>query len=186
MEPFCGVGVTQAAYAEVYQLEAFHRLAHHPAILDVMQKIMGAEETVLPQPRNIARMMFPVKANAPTPPHQDHLHIQGTRAVYTCWIPLGDTSESLGGLQVMRGTHTVGMLPAIKMPGAGGHGVSTEGLSNEWSHGDFTAGDAVRSSRAHSGVRAAVAAISCRRQAGRWTTTICSSSRFLSCARAKP
>src|SRR5690349_5509116 len=33
MEPFCGVGVTQEAYADVYKLEAFHRLAQHPAIM---------------------------------------------------------------------------------------------------------------------------------------------------------
>ncbi len=139
METFCGVGVTQAAYRDVYQLEAFHRLAQHPAVMAMMTTLCG--ETVLPHPRNIARLMFPTKANAPTPPHQDYIHIQGTKAVYTCWIPLGDTTETLGGLQVMRATHTLGLLPTHKAEGAGGHGVSTEGLSGEWAHGDFTAGD---------------------------------------------
>src|SRR5437660_1725470 len=32
IEPFCGVGVTREAYQDVYRLEAFHRLAQHPAI----------------------------------------------------------------------------------------------------------------------------------------------------------
>ena len=141
METFCGVGVTQEAYADVYKLEAFHRLAQHPAVMNVMERLMG--ETVLPHPRNIARLMFPIKANAPTPPHQDHVHIQGTQAVYTCWIPLGDTTESLGGLQVMRGTHTAGILPLFKSEGAGGHAISVAGLSGEWAHGDFAAGDAL-------------------------------------------
>jgi len=139
MEPFCGVGVTQAAYREVYKLEAFHRLAQHPAVLGLMARLCG--ETVLPHPRNIARLMFPTKANAPTPPHQDYIHIQGTKAVYTCWIPLGDTTETLGGLQVLGGTHSVGLLPVRKSEGAGGLQVVLDGLNQVWSHGDFTAGD---------------------------------------------
>jgi ectoine hydroxylase-related dioxygenase (phytanoyl-CoA dioxygenase family) len=98
-------------------------------------------ETVLPHPRNIARLMFPTTANAPTPPHQDYVHIQGTKAVYTCWLPLGDTTESLGGLQVMGGSHKLGLLPVRKSEGAGGIGVVLDGLKQEWSHGDFTAGD---------------------------------------------
>jgi hypothetical protein len=85
METFCGVGVSHAAYADVYRLEAFHRLAQHATILGVMQRLAG--EPVLAHPRNIARLMFPISANAPTPPHQDFLHIQGTKAVYTCWMP---------------------------------------------------------------------------------------------------
>lgn len=126
MEPFCGVGVTQAAYADVYRLQAFHRLAQHPAIMGMLHTLMG--ETVLPHPRNIARLMFPTKANAPTPPHQDYIHIQGTKAVYTCWMPLGHTTELLGGLQVLAGTHKVGLLPVPKSQGAGGVGVVLDGL----------------------------------------------------------
>src|SRR5258708_33403239 len=33
MEPWGGVGVTREAYADIYRLEAFHRLGPHPAIL---------------------------------------------------------------------------------------------------------------------------------------------------------
>ncbi len=141
MEPFCGVGVTQAAYADVYRLEAFHRLPHHPAILGVMEKLMG--ETVLPHPRHIARLMFPTAANAPTPPHQDHIFIQGSKTVFTCWLPLGDCSEALGGLRVMRGSHQLGLLPVRAAKGAGGRSVILDGLDQEWRHGDFAAGDAL-------------------------------------------
>src|SRR5260370_22441715 len=49
MVPFCGVGVTQEAYADVYRLEAFHRLAQHPALMGVLGKRMGA--TGLAHPR---------------------------------------------------------------------------------------------------------------------------------------
>jgi ectoine hydroxylase-related dioxygenase (phytanoyl-CoA dioxygenase family) len=141
MEPFCGVGVTREAYADVYRLEAFHRLAQHAAIVDVMEKLMG--ETVLAHPRHIARLMFPTKANAPTPPHQDHIFIQGSKTVFTCWLPLGDCSEALGGLRVMRGSHRLGVLPVRAAEGAGGRTVILDGVEQEWCHGDFAAGDAL-------------------------------------------
>jgi hypothetical protein len=139
MVPECGVGVTRPAYEDVYKTEAFHRLAHHPAVLEVMSKLM--DETVLIHPRHIARMMFPVKTTAPTPPHQDHIFIQGAKAVYTCWLPLGDCSEAMGGLQVMRGSHRVGVLPVRAAEGAGGRSVILDGLDQDWLHGDMAAGD---------------------------------------------
>ena len=139
MVPECGVGVTRPAYEDVYKTEAFHRLAHHPAVMDLMAKLMG--ETVLVHPRHIARMMFPVKSTAPTPPHQDHIFIQGAKVVYTCWLPLGDCPESMGGLQVMRGSHKVGVLPVRAAEGAGGRSVILDGLDQEWMHGDLSAGD---------------------------------------------
>jgi hypothetical protein len=141
MEPWGGVGVTQEAYGEIYQLEDFHRLAHHPAILGPLETLMG--EAVLPHPRNIARMMFPTSANAPTPPHQDYIHIQGTQAVYTCWLPAGDCSQALGGLSLLRGSHKVGILPVRESSGAGGRAVILDGLGDDWVTGDFAAGDAL-------------------------------------------
>jgi ectoine hydroxylase-related dioxygenase (phytanoyl-CoA dioxygenase family) len=139
IEPFCGVGVTREAYVDVYRLEAFHRLAQHPAILAILQTLLG--ETVLAHPRNIARLMFPTKANAPTPPHQDHIFIQGSKTVFTCWMPLGDCPESLGGLSVLRGSHRLGVLPVRAADGAGGRVVVLDDVEQEWCHGDFQAGD---------------------------------------------
>ena len=141
IEVACQVGVTHAAYEDIYRLEAFHRLAHHAAILGVMGDLMG--ETVLTHPRHIARMMFPTKVNAPTPPHQDHVFIQGSKTVFTCWLPLGDFSEALGGLRVMRGSHNLGVLPLRAAEGAGNRTVILDGLDQEWCHGDFEAGDAL-------------------------------------------
>jgi ectoine hydroxylase-related dioxygenase (phytanoyl-CoA dioxygenase family) len=102
-----------------------------------------SEEQVLVHPRHIARMMFPTKANAPTPPHQDHVHIQGTKTVYTCWLPAGDFPETLGGLAVMPGSHKLGLLPLRASEGAGGRAVILDGVEQTWSHGDFRAGDAI-------------------------------------------
>ena len=141
IEVFCQVGVTHEAYAEVYKLEAFHRLAMHSAIMGALGDLMG--ETVLAHPRHIARLMFPTKANAPTPPHQDHVFIQGSKTVFTCWLPLGDFSEALGGLRVMRGSHKLGVLPLRAAEGAGNRTVILDALDQAWGHGDFEAGDAL-------------------------------------------
>jgi len=141
MVPECGVGVTRPAYEDVYKTESFHRLAHHPTVMNLMGRLTG--ETVLVHPRHIARMMFPVKSTAPTPPHQDHIFIQGAQTVFTCWLPLGDCSEALGGLQVMRGSHKLGVLPLRAAEGAGGRSVILDGVDQEWCHGDLAAGDVI-------------------------------------------
>jgi len=141
MTPDCGVGVSRAAYQDIYRLEAFHRLAHHPAILGVIEAVCG--EGVLVHPRHIARMMFATAANAPTPPHQDHVHIQGTQSVYTCWLPAGDFPETLGGLAIMPGSHRLGVLPLRAAEGAGGREVIMAEAKPAWVHGDFEAGDAL-------------------------------------------
>jgi ectoine hydroxylase-related dioxygenase (phytanoyl-CoA dioxygenase family) len=141
IEPFCGVGVSRNAYQDVYRLEAFHQLAQHPAIIGMLQTLFG--ETVFAHPRHIARLMLPAKTNAPTPPHQDYIFIQGTKTVFTCWMPLGDCPQSLGGLSVLRGSHKLGILPVRAAAGAGDRTVILDDVDQEWCQGDFQAGDAL-------------------------------------------
>ena len=140
MEPFCGVGVPPAAYGDVQCLESFHRLAHNPAVVDMLGKLF--DETVLVHALKIARLMIPAKGNAPTPAHQDHIFIQGSKTVYTCWIPLGDCPRELGGLSVLRGSHKLGVLPVREAEGAGGrHVIFEDGMEQEWFETDFQVGD---------------------------------------------
>jgi hypothetical protein len=130
-----------AAYDEIQKLEAFHALAHQPPLLAVLRVLLGEE--VLVHPRNIARVMFPQHNDFKTPPHQDFIHIQGTEATYTAWIPLGDCPRDLGGLEVLVGSHRAGVLPVRRAPGAGGVGVDAEAMGLEWASGDFACGDAL-------------------------------------------
>lgn len=140
MEPFCGVGVPPAAYGDVQCLESFHRLAHNPAVVDMLGKLF--DETVLVHALKIARLMIPAKGNAPTPAHQDHIFIQGSKTVYTCWMPLGDCPRELGGLSVLRGSHKLGILPVREAEGAGGrHVIFEDGMEQEWFETDFRVGD---------------------------------------------
>ena len=140
VESYASNGADQAAYQAVYQLEAFHRLAHHPAITGLFEQLFG--EAVFVHPRNIARLMAPHKDTFPTPPHQDFIYVQGTQATYTCWIPLGDCPRALGGLSLLPHTHQQ-LLPVRPASGAGGRTVVLDGLDRAWLEGDLATGDAV-------------------------------------------
>ena len=139
IEPFCGVGVHADAYGDVQRLQSFHRLAHHVNIVEMLMVL--CDETVLVHPSKIARLMIPAKANAPTPPHQDHIFIQGTKTVYTCWMPLGECPRELGGLSVLDGSHRLGVLPVGAAAGAGHRHVILDDIEQEWFEADFEAGD---------------------------------------------
>jgi hypothetical protein len=128
-------------YNRLQHIEAFHALAHEPALLGVLERLFG--EQPLPHARNIARIIFPQNVRFTTPSHQDYIHIQGTEETYTAWIPLGECPKTLGSLAVLRGSHTLGILPVHKADGAGGLGIETDSLQNEWVGGDFALGDAI-------------------------------------------
>lgn len=133
------VGVTADAYHDVQRLESFHRLPHHPRLLEIYQKLFGRE--VLVHPRHIARMITPHTCMVPTPPHQDFPYIQGTANTWTCWFPVGDCPREMGGLTVLRASHTKGYLPVQPAKGAGGFAVPLCPTETHWVEGDYQIGD---------------------------------------------
>lgn len=129
---------------EFQSLESFHAFAHHPAILDMCDKLFG--EKTLVHPRNIGRIMFPENTKYTTPAHQDFIHIRGTEDTYTGWIPLGACLQHLGGLSVLAGSHRFGIFPVKPAFGAGGLGIDTTPLEADglqWVGGDYEIGDAM-------------------------------------------
>ncbi|MFD0670946.1 phytanoyl-CoA dioxygenase family protein [Cohnella sp. GCM10027633] len=134
-----GVGVTQDMYRDIQKLEAFHALAHSPEVKAMFAKLFN--DVPFPHPRHIGRIMLPHRDAKITPSHQDFLHIQGAANTWTCWIPLGDVSRSLGGLTVLKGSHKSGLLGVTNAPGAGGLETILCGLNYEWETIDFEAGD---------------------------------------------
>jgi hypothetical protein len=139
LEPFCGCGLSHEAYLAIYKLELFHGLAHHPNVLRVFEELYG--EPVLPHPRNIARCMVPCPANKPTPLHQDFIHVQGTRAAWTTWIPIGRVPRELGGLSVLKGSHKLGVLGVTAAEGAGGLETILCNVNLPWIEHDYEPGD---------------------------------------------
>ncbi|MYG00193.1 phytanoyl-CoA dioxygenase family protein [Candidatus Poribacteria bacterium] len=129
---------------EFQSLESFHAFAHHPAILDMCDKLFG--EKTLVHPRNIGRIMFPENTKFTTPAHQDFIHIRGTEDTYTAWIPLGDCPKYLGGLSVLSGSHRSGIYPVQPAFGAGGLGIDTDPLEVDgmyWVSDNYEIGDAL-------------------------------------------
>lgn len=131
--------IPRHAYADVQRLELFHRLPHHPALIRAYEAILGGR--VLPHPRCIARVVLPHREAAPTPAHQDYTHIQGSRAFWTCWFPLGDCPRKLGGLAVLKGSHRGGLRAVAPAAGAGGLAAEVCPGEQVWVGGDFAAGD---------------------------------------------
>ncbi len=133
------IGVSVEAYHEVQRLERFHRLPHHPRLLEIYRALFGRE--VLVHPRHICRMITPHKFMVPTPPHQDFPYIQGTASTWTCWFPVGDCPRELGGLTVLKGSHRQGYLPIQPAKGAGGFAVPLCPNETQWVEGDYEVGD---------------------------------------------
>jgi hypothetical protein len=92
-------------YHEVYKLESFHRSAHWPEVMGMVETLM--ERPVMPHPQKIARLWFPQYTEHTTPIHQDFVHFQGNFETLTCWAPVGDCPIELGGLAVLPGSHKV-------------------------------------------------------------------------------
>ena len=139
-------------YDTIQRLESFHTMAHDQEILGIAKSLLG--EPAMPQPSTIARVMFASGGAHTTPPHQDFVLVQGTPEVWTCWIPLGACPRSMGGLAVLRGSHTRGVLPFVTAAGAGGISVVDEALGGDWFSSPFDLGDALffHSKTVHQGV----------------------------------
>ena len=134
-----GMEEFKPVYDAILRLESFHTLAHAAPLLNLVETLLGRD--VLLQPSNIARVIFPCNLDQTTPPHQDHVHIQGTPDVWTAWIPLGDCPRKLGGLSVLTGSHKSGILPVSRSLGAGGLRSDTGFIDGEWVSSPFNLGD---------------------------------------------
>jgi hypothetical protein len=134
----------EPAFLEVfrrfYRREDTHALKHHPAIISLFERMFG--EQVLVHPLLVARNIFPQREVLTTRPHQDYVHIQGTPATYTVWLPLQDCPLEMGGLSVAEGSHRHGVHDFTVASGAGGL-ETIEPFADAWRGGDFALGDAL-------------------------------------------
>lgn len=131
-----------AVHDEIQKLESFHTMAHDPGLVSVMRSAMG--ETAFPHPLKVVRLAFPGNYEISTPPHQDYPNNQGTPNLTASWVPLSDISTSLGGLAVLRGSSSYGVLPLARHLGPGNRcAVLPPEMVEEcrWVTTDFALGD---------------------------------------------
>lgn len=97
------------AYQQVFNLEAFHSLPHHPALRRVMTMLVG--ERLLVHPKPIGRLIFPNCERLTVHAHQDYRFMGGDPECFTVWIPLHDCPISVGPLRILEGSHRFGFQP---------------------------------------------------------------------------
>lgn len=126
-------------YQQVFNLESFHALPHHPALRKAMQMIAG--ERVLVHPKPIGRLIFPNCEQLVVHAHQDYEFMKGDAECFTVWIPLHDCPVNVGPLRMLEGSHRFGVqsharenLHVPEIP------AGTE-LGDDWAGGDVMAGD---------------------------------------------
>jgi ectoine hydroxylase-related dioxygenase (phytanoyl-CoA dioxygenase family) len=99
--------VFKRVYQEVFNLESFHALPHHPALQRTMKKLVG--NRILVHPKPIGRLIFPKCERLVVRAHQDYEFMKGDPEFYTTWIPLHDCTPSEGPLAILEGSHRLGI-----------------------------------------------------------------------------
>ncbi|MBM3523034.1 MAG: phytanoyl-CoA dioxygenase family protein [Alphaproteobacteria bacterium] len=140
-----------ATLRRINRLESYHALKHHPALIDLLGRMLGGE--VFPHPRVLMRNIFPQRQAYTTKAHQDFPNVQGSTEVYTAWIPLIDCPLEVGPLQVAAGSHRSGVFDFHIGAGAGGIEIVDQ-LPGRWASGSFVVGDVLffHSMTVHKGV----------------------------------
>lgn len=140
-----------ATLRRINRLESYHALKHHPALIGLLERLLGG--AVFPHPRVLMRAIFPAREEYTTKAHQDFPNVQGTTEVYTAWIPLIDCPLETGPLQVASGSHRAGVYDFHIGAGAGGIEID-DPLDGSWRTGPFARGDVLvfHSLTVHKGV----------------------------------
>jgi len=95
-------------YREIFNLESLHALPHHPTLKRVMKMLVG--EQVLIHPKPIGRLIFPNCENLTVHAHQDYRFMNGDPECFTVWIALHDCPIDVGPLQILEGSHLLGVI----------------------------------------------------------------------------
>lgn len=126
-------------YQQVFNLESFHALPHHPALQRAMNMAVG--EHLLIHPKPIGRLIFPHCERLTVHAHQDYRFMGGDPECFTVWIPLHDCPANVGPLRILEGSHRFGYqhhedanLHVPEIPDG-------TALGDDWVGGEINAGD---------------------------------------------
>ena len=102
---------------QIQRLLTFNQMPHLDQVKPVMSALLG--EKYFPHPLGIVRLSFPDAVQWSTPAHQDYPNNQGTERLFAMWTPLHDCPVERGPLEVLEGSHALGLLPVGPALGAG-------------------------------------------------------------------
>ena len=131
-------------YPAVQRLESFHRLAHHPRLLDVVDTILLGDSFC--HPAKAVRLAAATPAGRPysTIPHQDFVRLHLASDVLTAWVCLTDCTAQRQGLRILGNSHRGGFLPTD--PSLGGTRPVYLPVAEDdprWLSADYCKGDVV-------------------------------------------
>ena len=126
-----------AMYRRVQSIQSFHEFAHHPAIVSAVSGLL--EDEVFVHANHVARVVGSSLRVQPTQNHQDWRPVQGAADTLTVWIPLADMPRSLGGLRILEGSQTGGVLPLDPVSGK----IWIDDDDPRWRTASFRRGDAL-------------------------------------------
>ncbi|MDP8930130.1 MAG: phytanoyl-CoA dioxygenase family protein [Actinomycetota bacterium] len=96
-------------YADLLRQQALYAVAWEPRLIAVMQTILGPH--AIPHPCAIFRIVGPGVEAYAKPAHQDMRYVGGHAAIWTAWIACGECDGSVGGVEILAGSHRYGELP---------------------------------------------------------------------------
>lgn len=144
-----------AFYEKVVQLDSFNNMAESQEIVATLEGVIGEPLRVWKQ--RLFRVIYPTPDAPPEAAnvgaHQDGAVKFGYRAqiFYTCWIPLLEITESIGGLALVPGSHHQGVM-ALEGTVASSHkdpkkqgaaGVRLEVPDGSWASTAYQVGDVI-------------------------------------------
>ncbi len=132
-------------YRALFALSPLHELLHHPRLVGVARALLPGEDLFV-HPRPAVRVVPPAGASGaavPTPPHQDHLGMQGSENALVAWLPLVDCPLELGPIAVAEGSQLLGRRPYRPLPRARVLPCDAGDLDSAWRSSGLEAGDVV-------------------------------------------
>src|SRR5262249_23425560 len=108
----------QAVHGKRQKTAGMFAVITHPALLDVVESLIGPE--ILAHPQFNSRAKLPRHQATVVPWHQDLGYLRedaDETVMVNFWIPLVDAPMESGALQIIPGSHRWGLIPHVRLEG---------------------------------------------------------------------
>ena len=142
-----GKGMEHIDDEALYFLDSHKKVWESSRMQALMEKVFN-ESVFMFKGINI-RFSLPSDKKYLTVPHQDHYYIPQTPNFRTIWIPVMDIEQGMGGLELIRASHKLGLLEHIEdkevesyiLKGRNQNGIALDTISENWLTTEYRLGD---------------------------------------------